>query len=63
MMTKREAERVARRIAREAPRCRVTGYRRHGRGRYEIDVIDGATGGAFVVRDAADWAERMRAAG
>ena len=61
MLTKREAERLARRIAREAPRCRVMGYRRWGRGRYELDVQDTGDGGAFIVCDAEDWGDRMRA--
>jgi hypothetical protein len=61
-MNKREAQRLARRIEREAPRCRVTGLRHYGGGRYSLDVADTIEGSPFEVSSVEDWEERQRAA-
>jgi hypothetical protein len=53
---------LAKRIAREAPTCQVTGYRHHNGGFYEIDVTDTLTGYPFVVTSVEQWTERVRAA-
>ena len=54
MMTKREAQRVAKLVARE-PLTFVTGYRRWGRGQWEIDAVDLQTGYPFVVSSVEQW--------
>jgi len=60
-MTKRQASVLGKRIEREDPRCIVTGYRRWGRGDYEVEVRDFRTGYTFVVGSASEWEERLRA--
>lgn len=61
-MTKAEANKLAKRIAREAPACRVTGTRDYGKGSYSLDVLDTVSGTSFVVHSAEAWAERQAAA-
>jgi len=61
-MNHREAQRLARRIEREDPRCHVTGTRRYEGSSYALDVVDTRTGIPFVVNSPEDWDDRVRAA-
>ena len=57
MRTARQAEALGKRIERETPTVRVTGYRKQDGG-YAVDCVDTITGGAFVVWSTEDWRER-----
>jgi hypothetical protein len=62
-MTKRQAQRLARRITRDDPRCQVTDYHRTPTVRgpriwfWVLAVTDTRTGYGFIVRDPEHWAE------
>ena len=64
-MTKRDAQRLAKKIAKDAPGCTVTGMRvwtserRPGHYSYEVEVVDTRTGYPFVVTSSEDWVERL----
>ena len=61
-MTKQQAERLAKRITADTNAgATVTGLRTYGRGRWEIDLQDGASGYKFGVGSVQDWADRQRA--
>ena len=60
-MNRKEAEKLAKRIEREAPECRVTGTRVYRDGRYPqyaLDVADASTGDSFVVGSPEAWLQR-----
>ena len=62
-MTKREAQRVARHIAR-LQGIQITGTRVYpvrGGASYEIDCVDTGSGAPFIVRSMDDLANRMAA--
>jgi hypothetical protein len=61
-MTKRELHQLRRRIPRELPGAAVVGLqvgRVRGGATYALEVVDTRTGERFVVRNFADWNERL----
>jgi len=58
MMTKTEARQLWRKVERECATVRVDGFRRWGRGSYELAATDTITGGSFVIRSQEDWQDR-----
>jgi len=57
MKSRRYADRLARKIQREAPTVRVTGLR-HENGAYYVDCVDTVIGYPFTVWNPSDWDER-----
>jgi hypothetical protein len=55
---KRTAERLARKIERDDPRCSAASINRWGSGGYSLTVTDSRTGYRFQVYSPQDWEER-----
>ncbi len=61
-MTKRQAERLAAKITADPTSgATVTGFRIHGRGRWELDLQDHVSGYKFTVGSPQDWRDRQEA--
>ena len=62
-MTKREAQRLAKKIDKSKTNCITTGLRLYTYGQHRSWAIDAQnlyTGDTFIVNDRADWAMRTR---